>query len=460
MSQSYIVILAAGQGKRMHSDLPKVLHPVGERCLLEHVVDAAAASQPESVLVVYGHGGELVRERLPELQVEWVRQEQQLGTGHAVAQAMQFIPDDAHVVVLNGDVPLIQTETIIALVERLQSSDCMVVVTVVPDDPSGYGRIVRDSNGAVTGIVEQRDASEGQLAIGEINTGIMGLPAAKLRGWLSELKSDNAQGEYYLTDVIGFAVRDEVKVETVTAPAADDLLGVNDRVQLAFLERRYQQSRVDALMMVGATVRDPARLDIRGVVHCGRDVHLDVNVLLEGNVHLGDGARVGANTVLRNVRVGANTVILENCVVEDVTIGEHCRIGPFTRLRPGTVLSNAVQVGNFVEVKKSTIATGSKVNHLSYVGDSDVGEDVNIGAGTITCNYDGANKHRTVIGDRTFIGSGTELVAPVVIAPGTTVGAGSTITCDTESDSLAVSRARQRAIAGWKRPQKQTKTRK
>ena len=454
MSPVCVVILAAGQGKRMRSDLPKVLHRVGERTLLEHVVHTAAELTPERMLVVYGHGGEQVREQLADLAVDWVEQAERLGTGHALMQALPQIPDNATVVVLNGDVPLIRAETINELVAAVDHTRAMALVTVEVDDPTGYGRIVRNPDGVVGRIVEERDASEVERQIREINTGIMAFPAGPLTTWLGQIKADNAQAEYYLTDVIGLAVRDGFEVRAAVAADAEDLLGVNDRAQLAALERCYQRRRVHALMVAGATVRDPARLDIRGEVEVGCDVHIDVNVLLEGVVSLGDGVHVGANSVLRNVTVGANTQILEHCVVDGAEIGPQCRIGPFSRVRPETVLSDSVHVGNFVEIKKSAIATGSKVNHLTYVGDSDVGRGVNVGAGTITCNYDGANKHRTVIGDNAFVGSGTELVAPVRIAPGTTVAAGSTITRDTEPDSLAVARSRQQTIKNWKRPQK------
>ena len=454
MTRPYVVILAAGQGKRMCSDLPKVLHTIGGLSLLEHVVRAAAAVNPVEIAVVYGHGGDQVRGASSHLPVSWVEQPELLGTGHAVMQAMPNVPRDSVVVVLNGDVPLIQPDTITALVAQTDTPESMALVTAEVDEPSGYGRIVRDVDNAVVGIVEERDTNEVERRIREINTGIMAIPASALSAWLEEIRPDNAQGEYYLTDVIKLAVGSGYSIRTFKADNADDLLGVNDRVQLAILERRLQQVRVNDLMLAGATVRDPARVDIRGDVSTGRDVVIDINAVLEGVVHLGAGVRVGPNCVLRDTSVGENSIILENCVLDGAVVGSGCRIGPFARLRPETQLSERVHVGNFVEVKKSTIACDSKVNHLTYVGDSEIGRDVNVGAGTITCNYDGANKHKTVIGDDVFIGSGTELVAPVVVASGTTVAAGSTITRDTEEGVLAVARARQQSIDGWKRPRK------
>ena len=454
MTRSYVVILAAGQGKRMKSDLPKVLHRVGGRTLLEHVVRAAEGVEPYEIAVVHGHGGQLVMAEHSHLAVTWVEQAELLGTGHAVMQALPNVPDDCVVVILNGDVPLIQSDTIAALVDEVTTAQTLALVTVKIDDPTGYGRILRNDADSVVGIVEERDASDAQRQVREINTGIMAIPAAALRRWLANVKPDNAQGEYYLTDVIKLAVQDSQSIRTTQAANAEDLLGINDRVQLAALERRHQRALVRDLMLAGTTVLDPLRLDIRGQVTAGRDVLIDVNVVLEGTVSLGNRVRIGPNSVLRNVVVGDNSEILENCVIDGVKIGAACRIGPFSRVRPETELSDQVHVGNFVEVKKSFIQQGSKVNHLSYVGDSEIGRNVNVGAGTITCNYDGANKHKTTIGDDVFIGSGTQLVAPVVIADGTTVAAGSTITKDTNPGTLAVARARQQSIKDWQRPQK------
>jgi bifunctional UDP-N-acetylglucosamine pyrophosphorylase/glucosamine-1-phosphate N-acetyltransferase len=438
----------------MQSDLPKVLHRIGGVTLLEHVVSAAVGVEPYQIAVVHGHGGDRVMAELSHLPVTWVEQTELLGTGHAVMQALPDIPNDCVVVILNGDVPLLQSETISALVDEVDTPHTLALVTVDVDEPTGYGRIIRDSDGAVIGIVEERDATAEQRQVREINTGIMAIPMVSLDKLLAAIRPANAQGEYYLTDVVGQGVREGHPIRSTQAANADDLLGINDRVQLAALERRHQLSKVNELMLAGTTVRDPSRLDIRGQVASGRDVIIDVNVVLEGTVSLGDRVRIGPNCVLRNTVVESDTEILENCVIDGADIGATCRIGPFARLRPETILSEHVHIGNFVEVKKSLIRQGSKVNHLSYVGDTEVGRKVNVGAGTITCNYDGANKHKTIIGDDCFIGSGTELVAPIVVATGTTIAAGSTITKDTKLRSLAVARARQHSIDDWQRPQK------
>jgi bifunctional UDP-N-acetylglucosamine pyrophosphorylase/glucosamine-1-phosphate N-acetyltransferase len=451
-----VVILAAGQGKRMNSALPKVLHPLAGKPLLAHVLDSAASLQPAASYVVYGHGGDAVPKALPDAPVQWVLQAEQLGTGHAVAQAMSLVPDDHVVLVLYGDVPLIRAERLRELL-KLVTAKCMALLTVKLDDPTGYGRIVRDRSGAVRAIVEQKDASRAQLKIVEGNSGVVAVPARLLRRWLSKLKADNAQREYYLTDIIAMAVRDKIKVQPLIADSIAEVLGVNDKLQLAQLEGEYRRQRSSELLRAGVTLIDPARVDVRGVVTTGRDVEIDVNVVFEGTVHLADGVRVGPNCVLRNVSVGARTLIRANCVFEHAEIGSDCELGPFTRVRPETVLADAVHLGNFVEIKKSRIGRGSKVNHLSYIGDTSIGHTSNIGAGTITCNYDGANKHHTDIGNNTFIGSGAMLVAPVRIGDGATIGAGSTITANAPPGQLTLARSSQRSIAEWQRPKKSSK---
>ncbi|MGQ0383719.1 MAG: bifunctional UDP-N-acetylglucosamine diphosphorylase/glucosamine-1-phosphate N-acetyltransferase GlmU [Gammaproteobacteria bacterium] len=448
-----VVILAAGQGKRMASDLPKVLQPLAGRPLLAHVVDTARSLEPDGIHIVYGHGGLRVREALPAADLRWVLQAEQKGTGHAVAQAMPGIADGHTVLVLYGDVPLVKAATLSGLVARAGPGSLALLSARLPD-PEGYGRVIRDNAGRVVRIVEERDANHKEKAVPEINTGLLAAPAARLRGWLAALRPENAQSEYYLTDCIGAAVRDGIAVEAVVAESATEVLGVNDKVQLAEVEAARRRERAVDLMKQGVTIVDPARVDIRGEVSCGRDVILDVNVVLEGRVTLGDGARVGPNAVLRDCEVGAGTVIHPNCVLEKSVIGANCSIGPFARMRPGNRLADGVHVGNFVELKNSAIGPGSKANHLSYVGDSDVGSKVNVGAGTITCNYDGANKHRTTIGDGAFIGSGTMLVAPVKVGTDATIGAGSTITRDAPDGKLTIERSKQQTVPGWKRPQK------
>jgi bifunctional UDP-N-acetylglucosamine pyrophosphorylase/glucosamine-1-phosphate N-acetyltransferase len=448
-----IVILAAGQGTRMKSSLPKVLHPLAGRPLLAHVLDTARSLQPEKTVVVYGHGGELVRETINQPDLFWVEQSKQLGTGHAVQQAMPLLQNVDKVLVLYGDVPLIRQDSLQALVSEAENG--LGLMTVTLDDPKGYGRIERDSSGKVQSIVEQKDASEEQLAIPEINTGIMLVDTPHLLQWLQELSPQNAQGEYYLTDIIAMAVRDGVEIH-VTQPADRiEAEGVNDRLQLATLERVMQRWQGEALMRDGVTLMDPARFDLRGRLVTGTDVILDVNVIMEGDVELGNGVTVGANTVLRNVQVADHVVIRENCVIEDAVIGPDSAIGPFSRIRPGTQLVGGAHVGNFVEIKNSTIGQGSKVNHLSYIGDTRMGSGVNIGAGTITCNYDGAFKHRTTIEDKAFIGSNAALVAPVCIGEDATIGAGSVIAKDAEAGELTLARGRQVTIKGWKRPTKE-----
>ena len=446
-----VVILAAGQGKRMRSDLPKVLHQLAGRPLLAHVIATAKALGPARICVVYGHGGERVREALPDDSIAWVRQEPQLGTGHALAQALPQLAGAAQTLVLYGDVPLIRADTLARL--RAAAGDGVAVLTVELDDPSGYGRIVR-ADGNVVRIVEQKDASPAERAIREVNTGIMVLPTGRLSGWLGALGRDNAQGEYYLTDVVGLAVRDRVPVRAAQPDAVWETLGVNSKAQLAELERILQRNLATALMDGGTSLADPARIDVRGRLECGRDVSIDVNCVFEGDVALGDGVTVGPNCVLRNVRVAAATRIEAFCHIEEAEVGRACRIGPYARLRPGSRLAEDVHVGNFVEVKASTLGPRSKANHLAYIGDTEIGRDVNVGAGTITCNYDGANKHRTVIEDEVFIGSDTQLVAPVTVGRGATIAAGTTVWKDVPPGTLALNDKTQRVRDGYVRPKK------
>ena len=446
------IILAAGQGTRMRSDLPKVLQPLAGRPLLGHVLDCAAALAADDVCVVYGHGGEAVQAAFPGKGLRWALQAEQLGTGHAVQQAMPGTPDANRVLILFGDVPLLTPATCERLVAETPADD-VAVLTVDMADPTGYGRIIREGD-SVDRIVEEKDATPDEKVVVEINTGVMLCPADKLRHWLDNLGNDNAQGEYYLTDVIAMAVADGVTVHGVKADSWTEVMGINDKKQLAEAERALQSRLVDELMAEGVGFADPARVDIRGTLTCGMDVFIDVNAVFEGDVTLGDGARIESNNLVRDSKLGAGTVVHSNCHIEGATTGSDCEIGPFARLRPGAELANKVKVGNFVEVKKSTIADGSKVNHLTYIGDTEIGTGVNVGAGTITCNYDGVNKHKTKIGDGAFIGSGVELVAPVEVGAGATIGAGSTITRKVEDDQLVLERARQKAVPGWKRPKK------
>ncbi|WP_194715099.1 bifunctional UDP-N-acetylglucosamine diphosphorylase/glucosamine-1-phosphate N-acetyltransferase GlmU [Noviherbaspirillum soli] len=450
-----IVILAAGMGKRMQSALPKVLHPLAGKALLSHVIDTARTLSPTSICVIYGHGGDMVPQMLQSDNLGFARQEPQLGTGHAVMQALPQLRDDVPTLVLYGDVPLTRPESLRRLLDQA-GGDKLSILTVNMEDPTGYGRIVRD-NDRIVRIVEQKDATEQERAITEVNTGIMVAPTARLRAWLSTLSNDNAQGEYYLTDIVARAVADSVPVVSAQPDAVWETLGVNSKVQLAELERIHQRNLAYRLLEQGVTLADPARIDIRGSLACGRDVSIDVGCVFEGDVTLGDGVTIGANCVLKNVRVGDGVTIKPFCHFEDAAIGAKSVIGPYARLRPGTTLAEDVHIGNFVEVKNSRIAAGSKANHLAYVGDATVGSRVNIGAGTITCNYDGANKLRTVIEDDAFIGSDTQLVAPVTVGRGATLGAGTTLTKDAPAGSLTVSRSRQTTIEGWKRPVKQPK---
>jgi len=450
-----IIILAAGQGTRMRSGMPKVLHSLAGRPLLAHVIETARTLDTADIHVVIGHGASRVRETFQEQDIHWVLQEQQLGTGHAVAQVMPAIADDQTVLVMYGDVPLISAATLEPLVVTA-GQGCVGLLTAELDDPAGYGRILHHADGSISGIVEEKDASAAQRAIREINTGFMAAPAARLRHWVADLDNNNAQGEFYLTDVIARAVADGVSVRGVSAANLEEVLGINDRAQLAVQERCYQQRQAVRCMREGITLLDPARFDLRGRLTAGEDVVIDVNAVLEGEIVLGSRVTLGPNVILRNTRVGDDVSILANCVIEDADIGSGSRIGPFARLRPETRLAEHTHVGNFVEIKKSDVGSGSKINHLSYVGDTTIGRDVNIGAGTITCNYDGANKHRTVIGDNVFIGSDTQLVAPVEVKDGATIGAGSTITRDAPANELTLSRAPQQTRAGWKRPVKKS----
>jgi bifunctional UDP-N-acetylglucosamine pyrophosphorylase/glucosamine-1-phosphate N-acetyltransferase len=447
-----VIILAAGQGKRMRSDLPKVLQLLAGRPLLTHVLDCAHALGAADIAVVYGHGGDTVRAACEGYDLRWALQAEQLGTGHAVLQAVPGTPAGNRVLVLFGDVPLLTPATLERQLAQT-GPDEVSVLTVDMADPAGYGRILRDGD-AVIGIVEDKDATEAQRRIAEINTGVMVCPGDRLRRWLGALGNDNAQGEYYLTDVIGMAVAEGVVVKGVKAPGEVEVMGINDKKQLAEAERALQARLVDELMADGVGFADPARVDIRGKLTCGRDVFIDVNAIFEGEVHLGDGVRIEANNVIRDSRIGTGTIVHPNCHIESSTTGESCEIGPFARMRPGAVLANRVKLGNFVEVKKSNIADGSKVNHLTYIGDTDMGTGVNVGAGTITCNYDGANKHRTTIGDNVFIGSGVMLVAPLDVGEDATIGAGSTITKGAPAGQLTLARSKQVSIPGWKKPVK------
>ncbi len=448
-----VIILAAGQGKRMYSGLPKVLHVLADKPMLGHVVTAARALAPRTIHIVYGHGGEQVRTAFAHESLTWAQQTEQLGTGHAVQQAVPAVGDDTLVLILYGDVPLIRAQTLRNLISQA-GANTLALLTAELADPRGYGRIVRNAAGKVARIVEQKDATPEEAAVCEVNTGILVAPAARLRAWLGRLENRNAQREYYLTDVIAMAVADGVEIVTRQPGAVWEILGINSKKELADLERTHQKNAAQALLDQGVTLRDPARLDVRGELVCGRDVVIDVNVVFEGKVTLADGVKIGPNNLIRDATLGAASEILPNCVIEGAEIGRACRIGPFARLRPGTRLADNAHIGNFVEIKKSDIGEGSKVNHLSYVGDSSVGRGVNVGAGTITANYDGVNKFRTVIEDQASIGSNAVLVAPVTVGAGATVGAGSVITKDAPAGELTLTRGEQKTIKGWKRPQK------
>ena len=448
-----VIILAAGQGTRMRSSLPKVLHPLAGKPLLQHVIDTAKTLGADNIYVVYGHGGELVKEAIQERKVTWVEQQQQLGTGHAVDQVSSLLDESDQTLILYGDVPLIHPDTLAELLD-IKPEAGIALLTVKLDDPTGYGRIVRNDQQQVTAIVEQKDATEEQLEINEVNTGIMALDAANLKTWLSQLSNNNAQGEYYLTDIIGFASAQENSILTAEPKEASEVEGVNNRIQLAQLERVFQRNQAEELLTNGVSLADPDRFDLRGKVTFEQDIFIDANVIIEGHVVLGKGVRIGANSILKNCTIGPDCEIKPNSIIEDSVIGASCTIGPFARLRPGTELADDAHVGNFVEIKKSTLGSGSKANHLAYIGDAEIGAQVNIGAGTITCNYDGANKYKTIIKDKAFIGSDTHLVAPVTIGENTTVGAGSTITRDVSDNVLCISRVKQKEIANWERPSK------
>ena len=448
-----IVILAAGKGTRMHSDRPKVLHPLAGRPMLSHVIDAARKLAPAKLIVVYGHGGDAVPKAIPDSGIAWINQQPQLGTGHAMLQAASELDDAGVTLVLYGDVPLIGAETLRPLLDQRQNTGVGLLTVELPD-PQGYGRIVRDARGRVKAIVEHKDASDAERTIREVNTGIMSLPTAKLKQWLIALRNDNAQGEFYLTDVIAMAVADGVEVNTCHPRHHWEVVGVNTPAQLAHLERLIQHEFASNLLEQGVRLTDPKRIDVRGELTCGRDVSIDANCIFEGKVVLGDNVSVGANCILRDVTVGGGTRIAPFSLIEEAHLGNDGRIGPYARIRPGTVLAEQVHIGNFVELKNSQVDRGSKINHLSYVGDATVGKNVNIGAGTITCNYDGANKHRTVIEDDAFIGSDTQLVAPVTVCKGATIGAGATITKDAPPGQLTLSRGKQVSVPGWQRPTK------
>jgi len=446
-----VVILAAGMGKRMRSALPKILHPLAGKPLLQHVVDRARTLAPRTTVVVYGHGGETVPQAIAGSDLQWVLQEPQLGTGHAVQQAAPLLVDEVPTLVLYGDVPLIRAETLARLAQAA-GSDALALLTVELDDPSGYGRIVRH-DGRIVRIVEHRDADEGERAIREINTGILVAPTPALKRWLSALGNDNAQGEYYLTDIVAAAVEDRVRIASAHPEQASETLGVNSKLQLARIERLFQARLAERLMEEdGVRLADPARLDVRGELRCGRDVFIDVGCVFEAEVELGDGVEIGPYCTIRAASIGAGTRVLPYSNIDGAVVGARARIGPFARLRPGTELGDETHVGNFVETKNTKLGAGSKANHLAYVGDARIGERVNIGAGTITCNYDGVNKHETVIDDDAFIGSDTQLVAPVRVGRGATIGAGTTLTHDAPEGRLTLSRTRQATVDSWKRP--------
>jgi len=456
MKQLEVIILAAGKGSRMRSTLPKVLHSLAGRPLLQHVIERALQLESKKSHVVYGHGGDAVPKALSLFEIDWVEQSQQLGTGHAVEQVMPHVDDSSTVLILYGDVPLIELVTLQQLIE-MSGGTRLALLTLKLENPQGYGRIVRGSDNAIEAIVEERDASDAECAICEVNSGIMALPAKALRGWLSRLESNNAQGEFYLTDVIAMAVADGVEVAGLVIDDSYQVAGINTRSQLAALERHYQLKLAERLMEQGVTLRDPARIDIRGElgeqINIASDVSIDINVILEGMVEIGSGSVINANCVLRNVKIGRDVTIEPMSHITDAVIDDRCSVGPFARIRPGTHMHPGAKVGNFVEVKKSDIGEDSKVSHLSYIGDTRMGSNVNIGAGTITCNYDGVNKHQTIIGDNAFIGSDTQLIAPVTVGAGATIGAGSSISRDAPDGQLTLTRAQQKSIK-WQRPVK------
>ena len=452
MTKLSVVILAAGKGTRMYSDLPKVLHNIAGKPMVKHVIDTVKQLHPQNIHLIYGHGGDVMQARLKDEPVNWVLQKEQLGTGHAMQQAAPFFHDDENILMLYGDGPLITLETLQKLIAA-KPAHGIALLTVDLLNPTGYGRILRQ-DGNVVGIVEQKDANAEQLKITEVNTGVMVSDGASFKKWLARLNNNNAQGEYYMTDVIGLANQDGFQVTAVQADDIMEVEGANNRLQLAALERYYQRKQADKLLLAGVMLIDPARFDLRGKLEHGKDVEIDVNVIIEGDVKLGDRVRIGAGCVWKNCVIGDDVDIKPYSVIEDATIGERAAIGPFSRLRPGAELAAETHIGNFVEIKKAQIGKGSKVNHLTYVGDAEIGSDCNIGAGVITCNYDGANKFKTIIGDNVFVGSDSQLVAPVRLANGSTIGAGSTITDDVNENELVISRVRQQHIQGWKRPTK------
>ncbi|EKD54545.1 MAG: hypothetical protein ACD_60C00071G0003 [uncultured bacterium] len=448
------VILAAGLGKRMHSQSPKVLHCIGGKPLLEHIVlTASQLGSPHQPIVIYGHQGAALRRHLAHLSVTWVEQREQLGTGHALLHALPHLPDNSHVLVLYGDVPLITARTLQHLIQQTKEN-ALGIITARLRDPAGLGRIVRDDKNKIISIIEEKDLLQTQKTMNEINSGIYLIPEKYLREWLPKLHNDNAQHEFYLTDLISIAVQNNISIHSIEPFDEEEILGVNNRQQLSTLERFYQKQGAEKLMLQGTTLLDPERFDLRGEAHIGQDVVIDINVILEGNVTIGHGCVIGPHTVLRNAVIGDHVEIKAYSIIDGAEIANHCVIGPFARLRPGTVLSENAHVGNFVEVKNSMIGTATKINHLSYIGDSEIGKQVNIGAGTITCNYDGVNKHKTVIADHAFIGSNTALVAPVTIGEAATIGAGSTITNDAPAKQLTLGRAKQLTILHWQRPEK------
>ena len=453
MRKLNIVILAAGKGTRMHSSQPKVLHEIGAKTILAHVIDCAKLLQPNKIIVVYGFGGETVRDAFAHEDIIWVNQAEQLGTGHAVQQAESYLDADANTLILLGDVPLVDAEACKRLIA--QSQNKLVILSFNKADPTGYGRIVREATGGVTAIIEHKDATDAQRNIIEVNTGIMAMPNQHLTKWLAQLSNNNAQGEYYLTDIVALAVEQGIEVNAEITADEWSVTGINSKTDLSAIERIYQTRIAQKLLQQGVTLKDPTRLDVRGTLNCGHDVQIDVNCLFEGKVTLGDKVKIAANCVIKNAVIATGTHIAAFTHIDDSQIGENSRIGPFARLRPGTTLAEATHIGNFVELKNAQVDVGSKINHLSYVGDTTVGKNVNIGAGTITCNYDGANKFRTIIEDNAFIGSDSQLVAPVTIGKGATIAAGSTITKDAPADQLTFCRAKeQKSIAGWKRPVK------
>lgn len=447
-----VIILAAGKGTRMRSHLPKVLQPLAGRPLLGHVIETAKKLQAENIITIYGHGGQLVQDAFVEEKIQWVEQVEQLGTGHAVQMTLPVLPKEGISLILYGDVPLVRQQTLEQLLEASRETG-IGMITLTVENPAGYGRIVRES-GKIQAIVEHKDASDEQRLINEINTGIYCVSNAKLHQWLPQLSNDNVQGEYYLTDIVAMAVADGLEIASIQPELAFEVEGVNDRLQLSTLERDFQQQQAKDLMQQGVHLIDPSRFDLRGILKAGQDVRIDINVIIEGDCELGDFVEIGAGCVLKNTKIAAGTKVQPYSVFENAVVGENTQIGPFARLRPGAKLGNDVHIGNFVEVKNTSIGTGSKANHFTYLGDAEVGENSNIGAGTITCNYDGANKHKTIIGNEAFVGSNSSLVAPVRIGNGATVGAGSVITRDVEDYSLAFERAKQLSKENYQRPQK------